>query len=139
MAEQPQKIGFSIVYQTSADWQEVNDAIKDAIAEEGVVISYTSHASDMLNRTAISLDIEQNTYKQAQIHLFCKVDLSHKMIALNPHVIAGCPYGIAVYELKQQPGVAYVSYRQPPSNDVEPAYEGVQALIVSIIETALDY
>ena len=135
---EPQKIGFSTVYQTEDDWEYINQSVKDAIAEEGIVISYTSHAKDMLDRTGTDLGIAQDTYANAQIHMFCKVDLSHEMVQANPHIISGCPYGIAVYELKSNPGTVYMSYRNPPSNDVEPEYQQVEQLLIAIIETVLE-
>jgi len=135
--ENPQKIGFSVIYSIEDEsWKDMNSAIKDAIVEEGIVISYTSHAMALLDRTAKDVGVTQDTYLGAQIHFFCKVPLSHEMIKINPHIIAGCPYAITVYELKSNPGTIYASYREYPVN--EPGYKKVVELQESIIRNAFD-
>lgn len=135
--QEPQRIGFSVIYHIDDEnWNDVNDAVKDAIREKGIVISYTSHAKKLLDRTAPDLGLSQDTYLGAQIHYFCQVGASHRMIKKNPHIIAGCPYGIAVYELKSKPGTIYVSRRQSPTN--EPAYNEIGILQDEIIKSALD-
>ncbi len=135
--QNPQKIGFSVIYSIEDEtWKDMNEAIQNSIVEEGIVISYTSHAKALLDRTAKDVGTIQDTYNGAQIHFFCKVPLSHKMIKVNPHIISGCPYSIAVYELKSNPGTIYASYRHLPKN--EPAYKDVIKLQDSIIRNAFD-
>jgi len=135
--ENPQKIGFSVVYSIEDEsWKDMNDAIKEAIVGEGIVISYTSHAMALLDRTAKDVGVTQDSYLGAQIHFFCKVPLSHKMVKVNPHMIAGCPYSITVYELKSNPGTIYASYRELPTN--EPGYKEVIELQKEIIKNAFD-
>jgi len=132
----PMYIGYSVIYQVENEkWEDVNDEVKSAIQDTGVVISYTSHAKKMLDRTAKSIGLKQDTYANAQIHLFCKASLSHKMVNMNPHIISGCPYGISVYELKNKKNTIYVSYRKYPKD--EEAYKDVIKLQKSIIEEAL--
>jgi uncharacterized protein (DUF302 family) len=135
--DKPQIINSSVVYSVQDEkWADINDAVKDAIAEKGIVISYTSHAKALLDRTAAAVEVKQDTYLGAQIHLFCQVPLSHKMIKDNPHIISGCPYGISVYELNSNPGTIYVSYRKLMAS--EPAYDGVTKLQDEIVRIALD-
>jgi len=135
--ENPAQIGSSIVYSTTEEnWDEVNESVKDAIIDKGIVISYTSHVMKLLNRTAKMLGKKQDAYKNAQIHLFCQVSLSTKMYKANPHIITGCPYGISVYELQSKPGTIYVSYRKAPPE--EPAFTDVVKLQDSIVRDALD-
>ena len=106
------------IYRVEDVWQDINDELKDLIADEGIVISYTSHVSDFLGRTAKDLGTKSTIYKHAQVHLFCKVDVSHRMVKKDPHIIAGCPYGIAVYTLNAEPDVVYLSYRNDQDTEV---------------------
>ncbi len=135
--DNPQEIGSSIVYSTEEEsWEDVNESVKEAIINKGIVISYTSHVMKLLERTAKMLGKKQDAYKNAQIHLFCQVSLSTKMYKSNPHIITGCPYGISVYELQSKPGTIYVSYRKAPVE--EPAFADVAKLQDSIVRDALD-
>jgi len=135
--DKPQEIGFSIIYSTNDEsWEEVNESVKEAIINKGIVISYTSHVKKLLERTAKMLGKKQDAYANAQIHLFCQVSLSTKMYKSNPHIITGCPYGISVYELQSKPGTIYVSYRKAPQG--EPAFLEVVKLQESIVRDALD-
>ena len=136
-ASKTMNIGYSIIYTVEGEkWEDINNDIKSAIRDKGIVISYTSHAKKMLDRTSKAAGIKQDIYENAQIHLFCQSLLSHKMVHRNPHIIAGCPYGISVYELKNKKGTIYISYRKYPKE--EKAYKGVTTLQAEIIEEALD-
>ncbi len=129
-------VGYSVIYTVEDEkWEDVNNDIQSAISDKGIVISYTSHAHKMLNRTAKATGFKEGVYKNAQIHLFCQASLSHKMTKQNPHVISGCPYGISVYELRDKKNTIYVSYRKYPEE--EKSYKGVIDLQVAIIEEAL--
>ena len=135
-ASKTMNVGYSVIYTVEGEkWEDINNDIKDAIGDKGIVISYTSHAHTMLNRTAKDAGLKQGVYQNAEIHLFCQALLSHKMTQQNPHIISGCPYGISVYELRNKKNTIYVSYRKPPSE--EKAYKGVVDLQVSIIKDAL--
>jgi uncharacterized protein (DUF302 family) len=136
--DKPTQIGYSTVYSIEDEkWSDVNEEIQNVIKSRGIVISYTSHAKELLDRTAKVVGTKQNTYLGAQMHLFCKVATSHRMIKINPHVITGCPYSIAVYELKSKPGTIYVSYRSFDEK-IEPAFKEANKLQDSIIREALD-
>ena len=134
----PVKIGYSTVYSIEDEkWSDVNEEVQNVIKSRGIVISYTSHAKALLDRTAKVVGTTQNTYLGAQMHLFCKVATSHRMIQMDPHVITGCPYSIAVYELKSKPGTIYVSYRSFDEK-IEPAFKEANELQDSIVREALD-
>lgn len=135
-ASKTMSVGYSVIYTVEDEkWEDINNDIQEAIGDKGIVISYTSHAQTMLDRTAKDTGFKKGVYANAQIHLFCQALLSHKMTKANPHIISGCPYGISVYELRDKKNTIYVSYRKPPSE--EEAYKGVIDLQVSIIEEAL--
>ena len=137
-SDEPVKIGYSTVYSIEGEkWSDINEEVQNVIKSRGIVISYTSHAKALLDRTAKVVGTTQDTYLGAQMHLFCKVATSHRMIQIDPHVITGCPYSIAVYELKSKPGTIYVSYRSFDEK-VEPAFKEANELQDSIVREALD-
>jgi hypothetical protein len=136
--DKPQKVGYSVIYSVEGEkWSDINEDIKNTIQGRGIVISYTSHAKALLDRTAKVVGTKQDTYLGAQMHLFCKVATSHKMIKISPHAITGCPYSIAVYELKSKPNTIFVSYRKYDEK-IDPAFKEANKLQESIIKEALD-
>ncbi len=130
------KIGPAIVHTTDNDFEWAKENLLTAIANKGLVLSATLHAATMLNRTGPDLGFDKQVYKEAETYLFCKADISHKLVAANPHNIVLCPYAISVYTLTDQPGVTYYSYREP--YDKEAAYAPVAELLESIVQEALD-
>ncbi|RUM93451.1 MAG: hypothetical protein DSZ28_08410 [Thiothrix sp.] len=135
-AEQPEKIGPALVYQAEMDFEDAKLNLLDAIEAEGMVISSTSHAQTMLDRTAESINGKGNIYDKAEIIQFCKVDLSHKLVSANPHNLVLCPYSIAVYSLKTDPKRIYFSYRAPYLD--EPVVKDIQKLLDQLILEAID-
>ena len=79
-AEQPEQIGPALVYQAEMDFEDAKFNLVDAIEAQGMVISSTSHAQTMLERTAESVNGKGNIYDKAEIIQFCKVDLSRKLM-----------------------------------------------------------
>ncbi len=132
----PEKIGPAIVYTTDNDFEWARENLLTAIANKGLVLSATLHAATMLNRTGPDLGFKKEVYKDAETYLFCKADVSHRLVAANPHNIVLCPYAISVYTLTDKPGVTYYSYRE--SYTEEKAYAPVAKLLESIVKDALD-
>lgn len=129
----PKVIGQAVVWEVEADYQDVRDDLKDAIESRGMVISYISHAKAMLDRTGKDIGFKDTVYPHgAEIFLFCKADISQKLVRVNPHDVVLCPYAIAVYDVAGEPGKVYLSYRVPPENT--PEYKPVEALLREIIE-----
>lgn len=115
-----ENIGFSTVRVIqNEDFEDVNDELLTQISNQGMVISYTSHANKMLTRTAPAIDPDYNTYNNALIHLFCSADLAHKMTKSSPHALTGCPYGISIYELTTEPNNIYISYQNSSQKDYD--------------------
>lgn len=106
--------GAAWVYQVEGEFEDVRDDLVDAIEAEGMVVSYISHAQTMLSRTAVTMGVTVNTYRDAEVVLFCKADFAHKLVAANPHNLILCPYAIAVYTLTEgEMDRVYLSIRQP--------------------------
>lgn len=126
------------VWKVEGAYDDVRQTLDDAITGRGMVISYVSHASDMLSRTADAVGQGgSQIYEQAEILLFCKADLSHQLVAANPENIVLCPYTIAIYSLPDAPGAVYLATPKPYAN--EPLFEPVQALLEEIIQEVVDW
>ena len=115
-----------------AEFQEVNESLLDQILAKGIVVSYTSQANKMLLRTASQIDPTYSTYTNALIHLFCSAELAHKMTKPSPHIISGCPYGIAVYELQDRKNTIYLSYQHSTQDDYQDVLELLKDITHSV-------
>ena len=122
-------------YSTESSFDDAKDDLLMAIEGHGLVVSYTSHAQEMLDRTAEVAGVTTPVYDRAEIILFCKADLSHKLVAANPHNIVLCPYAIAIYTLHQKPETVYLSFREPEAS--EATTKPIRQLLVDIIEEVI--
>lgn len=126
---------FANVFSTESSFKDAKDDLLAAIAAEGLVISYTSHAKTMLENTAEIAGVTTPVYDDAEILLFCKADLSHALVGANPHNIVLCPYAIAIYVVHNEPEKVYLSFREPDAR--VPEAKAIKALLVSIIEEVI--
>jgi uncharacterized protein (DUF302 family) len=108
----------------AGNFADTRDAVVMAIENRGLVINYTSHMADMLNRTGADLGATRQIFVQAEIIEFCSAGLSRKMLELDPHNIVMCPFAISVYTLPGEAGTTWVSYRQP---------KGAAASLISLL------
>lgn len=97
----------------SAGFADTRDAVVMAIENRGLVVNYTSHIADMLQRTGADLGASRQIFEQAEIIEFCSAGLSRQMMEADPHNIVLCPFAIAIYTLPGEKNVTWVSYRQP--------------------------
>lgn len=105
------------------DWQvrqkfatsfaDARDAIVMAIENRGLVINYTSHIADMLQRTGADIGASKQIFQQAEIVEFCSAKLSRQMMEADPHNIVLCPFAISIYTLPGEKNTTWVAYRQP--------------------------
>jgi len=132
-----QKIGEAWVYSVSGKtYDQARDDLAAAIEEKGMVISAVSHVKDMLDRTNTDLGYADTVYDTgAETLLFCKADLSQKMMRDNPHNIAFCPYAISIYTLKSEPNKVFLSYKKPPKLE---SYKAIRQLLDSIIQNVAE-
>ena len=127
------------VFSTEATFQDAKDDLLDAIGENGLVVSYTSHAKNMLENTAAVSGINKAVYNDAEIILFCKAGLSHELVAGNPHNIVLCPYSIAIYVLFEEPERVYLSFRNVQATDekIKALTKPIEDLLIKIIEEVI--
>ena len=133
----PEVIGSSWVYSTEGLYHNVREDLKNAIADEGLVISYTAHLASMLRRTADATGAVEQVYDNAQSFLFCKADLTYELTVRNPHNVTLCPYSISIYTLTEEPETVYLSIRSPELE--QPDYAAVHQLLEQIIAATLNW
>ncbi len=129
-------VNYVKLYQLQADFEEVRDELVSVIEERGMVISFISHTAKMLERTAATVTEPGNLYGDAEVLLFCKADLSHQLAVSDPHSVILCPQAIAVYTLKKDASIVYLSIEKPPEN-LE-AYQGIFQLLDEMIQQVID-
>jgi len=98
-----------------AQFGDVKDRVRMAIENRGLVVNYTAHVGDMLDRTGKDVGRGRRLYEHAEVLEFCSAVLSRDTMEADPHNIAFCPYAIAIYVLPGEPGKVYVSYRTLPA------------------------
>ncbi len=127
-------------YSVQGKYADVYEEIVQAITNRGMVISATSHISDMLARTGKDVGSDKKMYRHAQVVLFCSAVISRKAMEADVHNTVFCPYGIAVYELDSAPGKIFVSYRKAPSVNgaaSQQAMDEVEKLLDGIARDAI--
>lgn len=133
----PDELGPALVWTVQGDFRDVKQDIVTTIEAEGLVVSYTAYAANMLARTSEAVDDAKPVYDQGESILFCKADLSHELARQDPHNIVLCPYSISLYTLVEAPTTTYVSVRLPALQ--VPAYIAVHDLLEQIVERALEW
>ena len=133
---------FANVYSTESTFEDAKADLLEAIEDNGLVISYTSHAENMLANTAEVSGVTKAVYENAEILLFCKADLSHALVAANPHNIVLCPYSIAIYVLNGESEKVYLSYRsfqtlRSKDENIKSLTKPIEDLLKKIIEEVI--
>ena len=122
----------AITYPSPDDFDDTVFSVESAILDAGLVIDFTSHTGDMLERTRGVTGSDVVLFEHADIFNFCSATLSRKMMEADIMNIAHCPYRIFVM---QKGGAAdvLVGFKSMPDG----AMKEVEALIDGIVKDAL--
>ncbi len=101
------------MYSVTGSFADVRDDLELAITGRGIKINNISYIGKMLRRTARDVGATREIYRHAQAFEFCTARISRATMEADPHNIVFCPYIIAIYELADEPGRVYLSYRLP--------------------------
>jgi uncharacterized protein (DUF302 family) len=128
-----------VTVKVEAEFEDILDNVKSAIADRGINIAHILPASEMLNRTAGAFGVEKNVFLHAQTVEFCSAKISHHLVQASPENILLCPFAISVYVLTNDPVHVRVSYRRPYVSDPgsAPATQEIVDLVEGIIEEAI--
>lgn len=94
-------------------FDDIRDRVVMAIENRGLVLNYTAHVGDMLERTGKDIGRQRRVYMKAEVLEFCSAAISRATMEVDPRNIVFCPYAIAVYTLPDEPGKVYIAYRKP--------------------------
>ncbi|SFL24756.1 Uncharacterized conserved protein, DUF302 family [Loktanella salsilacus] len=117
------------VYDYDGSFDDATFGVETAIVGRGLVIDWTSHVGEMLERTRADVGSDVVIYDNADIFMFCSATLSRKVMEADPANIAYCPYGVFVTD---KDGKVQVGYRNQP----EGVMQDVQALLDDIAREA---
>jgi uncharacterized protein (DUF302 family) len=128
------------IQSVKGSFDDVKERVVTAIENRGLVLNYTAHISNMLERTGKDIGRERQIYGTAEVLEFCSAALSRRMMEADPRNIVFCPYAIAVYTLPNDPAKVHVSYRRPlavGSGQSMKALREVGKLLDDIVRDAL--
>lgn len=103
----------AVVTTVNGRYEDVRDALVAAIEGRGLVVSYTAHVSDMLQRTGKDIGASKPIFDKAETFEFCSATVSRKMMEAKPSNIVNCPFSVAIYALPGETGKVYLAYRRP--------------------------
>ena len=103
---------WAVRQQVAGSFADTRESIVLAIENRGLVVNYTSHIADMLERTGADIGARRKVFEQAEIIEFCSAGLSRKMMEADPHNIVLCPFAISIYTLPGDKGGTWVAYRK---------------------------
>ena len=135
--------GLSDGYYLSTSQNSFDDVIadlQDAIINQGLVIDFTGHTRDMMERTAGALETE-SPLSDAHYLNFCSAQLTHAAVAADPENMAICPYVVFAYQNKDDPSTVYLGYRRPigaPCTESEQALAQIEDLLKRLVDEAAD-
>jgi len=119
----------AVTYAFDGSFEDAAFGVESAIVGRGLVIDFTSHVGEMLERTREDVGGDEMLFEAADIYLFCSAVVSREVMEADPMNIANCPYGIFVTEAD---GNVEVGYRVMP----EPSMAPVQELLDEIAREA---
>lgn len=120
----------AITYPFDGSFEDATFSVENAIIGKGLVIDYTSHTGEMLNRTGADVGSDTEIFAAADVFLFCSARLSREVMEADPMNIMHCPYGIFVAD---QGGDVMIGYRTYPEGEMQK----VQNLLDEIVQDAL--
>lgn len=118
-------------YPFDGEFEDATFAVESAIVDRGLVIDWTSHVGEMLERTGSDVGSDVRIFDNAQIFMFCSAVVSRKVMEADPMNIAFCPYGVFVADSE---GQVVVGYRTLPDG----VMQEVQTLLDDIASEATE-
>lgn len=115
----------AITYTFDGSFEDASFAIENAIIDRGLVIDYTSHVGDMLNRTGADVGSDVAIFDNAQIFLFCSAAVSRRVMEADPMNIMHCPYGIFVADMGGEVMIGHRDYPDGPMQEVEALLDAI--------------
>ena len=119
-----------ILTPTEMSFEDAAFAVEAAIVGRGLVIDYTSHVGEMLERTRADIGSDVVLFTNANIYMFCSASTSRRAMEADWQNVAYCPYGIQVIERPGEP--VTLSYMHRDTASMSP----VNDLLAAIVDEA---
>lgn len=120
----------AFTYQFDGSFEDATFAVENAIISQGLVISFVSHAGDMLNRTAGDVGSDKVIFKNAEIFSFCSAVISRQVMELDPMNIVYCPYSIFV---AQNSDGVLIGHKDYPDGSMQAVENLMQQIVAAAI------
>lgn len=121
-----------VLVPSGQSFEDTTFALEDAIVGRGLVIDYTSHVGEMLERTRADIGSEVVLFTNANIYLFCSASASRQAMEADWQNIAFCPYGINVIERPGEP--VMIGYMQRDAAGMEAVNNLLSSIVAEIAE-----
>ncbi|MBF9059650.1 DUF302 domain-containing protein [Rhodobacterales bacterium HKCCSP123] len=115
----------AITFEYSGSFEDATFAVESAIVNRGLVIDYTSHVGEMLNRTGGDVGSDVVIFDQADVFLFCSATVSRRVMEADPMNLVHCPYGIFVAERDGAVMIGHRDYPDGPMQEVEALLDAI--------------
>ncbi|KMK65177.1 hypothetical protein [Puniceibacterium sp. IMCC21224] len=122
-----------VTYDTDQSFDDVLFGLENAIVDQGLVVSATSHVGEMLDRTRADVGSDVVLFEQAEVLSFCSAVVSRKVMEVDPLNIRFCPYDIFVFTSPDTPDQTTIGFRSFP----EGAMKEVETLLDTITRAAI--
>jgi len=122
----------AITFTSPDNFEDTTFAVESAILDKGLVIDFTSHTGEMLERTRGDVGSDVVLFEGADIYNFCSAKLSREMMEADIMNIVYCPYRIFVMQQGGGDQVIVGFARMP-----EGPMQKVQTLLGEIVRDAL--
>ena len=119
--------GEAITTDFDGSFDDATVAVESAIVNQGLVVDYTSHVGDMLNRTGQDVGSDVKLFDNADIYVFCSAVVSRQVMEADPMNLVHCPYSIFVAEREGKVMIGHRDYPDGPMQAVEDLLSGIVA------------
>lgn len=131
----PQVDGPVTIYPSQADFAATRENLKNAVTNQGLLISGELHLGEMLERTGPDLGFGQ-VFAQVESIQFCSALMAHRMVRANPANLGTCPFSVLIYTRSETPDKVYLAFRLPQlagddSGELDKAIREMLNIIVS--------
>ena len=137
-ADDPVRVGELVVHTFTGAFEDVRERLVFAIEQQGLAVSAVAPVGEMLRRTQADVPGAAAVYREAIVVQFCSSVTAHAAARENPHLLALCPFSVAVYSLQSAPSQVHVSYRTPMMPGSSPEAAAVLARSDALLRRILE-
>jgi hypothetical protein len=101
-----------VKYRKAGEFDAVKEDLLLAIRDKGLVLDYTSHVGNMLERTGKDVGSAKRIFLKAEAYLFCSAVVSRRTMEADAANVGYCPYAISLYVTPHEPKVVHAVYRK---------------------------